>query len=97
MKTSVTLIKKLARLGVLGTETIKYKRDNDITIENSDGENVRVLTDNVTDEDIPLMIAAEQLATLKSIRNMVKYFYVTALIGVGVWWFIWLATLGSEL
>lgn len=43
MKTSTSLIKKLARLGVLETETIKYKKDTDITIENTNGEETVLL------------------------------------------------------
>lgn len=94
MKTSISLIKKLARLGVLDTETIKYKKDTDITIENTNGEVVRVLTDNVTDEELPLMIATEQLATLKSIRSMVKFFTIFTVVCIAIWVIVLLIQLG---
>ena len=98
------LIKKLGRLGVLDVEPIKndymsrlHKNENDITIENDSGVTCKVITDNVVDKDIPLMIMAEQLSVLKSIRNMVKYFYVSALIAVGVWLLFFLIKLGYKL
>lgn len=105
MKTdNKNLIKKLGRLGVLDTEPIKNdyisrfnKNENDITIENDSGVTCKVVTDNVTDEELPLMIMTEQLSTLKSIRKMVKYFYISALIAVGIWLLFFLIELGNKL
>lgn len=98
------LIKKLGRLGVLDTEPVQNnymsrfnKNENDITIENESGVICKVITDSVKDEELPLMIMAEQLSTLKSIKNMVKYFYVSALIAVGVWLLFFLLELGDKL
>lgn len=97
MKTNVNIIKKLARLGVLDVEPVKYKKEDDVIIKNSEGEERRVLLDGVTDEDLPLLIAAEQLKTTKSIKSMVKYFYVSALIAVGIWLLFFLIELGDKL
>lgn len=94
MKTNISLIKKLARLGILETETIKYKKDTDITIENTNGEEVRVLTDNVSDEELPLMIITAQLATLKSIRSMVKFFTIFTVVCIAIWGLVLLIQLG---
>ena len=97
MKTNVNIIKKLAILGVLDVEPVKYKKEDDVIIKNSEGEERRVLLDGVTDEDLQLLIAAEQLETTKSIKSMVKYFYVSALIAVGIWLLFFLIELGDKL
>ncbi len=98
------LIKKLGRLGVLELEPVQNnymsrlnKNENDITVENDSGVTCKVVTDNVSDEDLELMIMTEQLSTLKSIKNMVKYFYVSALIAVGIWLLFFLIELGDKL
>ena len=98
------LIKKLGRLGVLELETIQNnymsrlnKNENDITVENDSGVTCKVITDNISDEDLELMIMTEQLSTLKSIKSMVKYFYVSALIAVGIWLLFFLIQLGDKL
>lgn len=95
-KTQVLLIKRLARLGVFDTEPVKYKKENDIII-NVEGVEKRVIVDDITDEELSLLIATEQLETTKSIKNMVKYFYVSSLIGVGIWLFLFLLDLGSHM
>ena len=97
MKTNVNIIKKLARLGVLDVEPVKYKKEDDIVIKNSEGVEQKIILDGITDEDLPLMIAAEQLETTKSIKSMVKYFYVSALIAVGIWLLFFLIELGDKL
>ena len=43
------------------------------------------------------MIMTEQLSMLKSIKNMIKYFYVSALIAVGIWLLFFLIELGDKL
>ena len=98
------LIKKLGRLGVLELEPIQNnymsrlnKNENDITVENDSGVTCKVITDNISDEDLELMIMTEQLSTLKSIKSMVKYFYVSALIAVGIWLLFFLIQLGDKL
>ena len=95
MKTNVDIIKKLARLGVLDVEQIKYKKEDDIIIKNSEGVEQKVLLDGITDEDLPLMIAAEQLETTKSIKSMVKFTFVLGLIAAGIWLLAFLINLGN--
>ena len=94
-KTNVDIIKKLARLGVLDVEQIKYKKEDDIIIKNSEGVEQKVLLDGITDEDLPLMIAAEQLETTKSIKSMVKFTFVLGLIAAGIWLLAFLINLGN--
>lgn len=95
MKTNVNIIKKLARLGVLDVEQVKYKKEDDIIIKNSEGIEQRILLDGITDEDLPLMIAAEQLETTKSIKSMVKFTFVLGLIAAGIWLLVFLINLGN--
>ena len=95
MKTNVNIIKKLARLGVLDVEQVKYKKEDDIIIKNSEGVEQRILLDGITDEDLPLMIAAEQLETTKSIKSMVKFTFVLGLVAAGIWLLAFLINLGN--
>lgn len=95
MKTNVDIIKKLARLGVLDVEQIKYKKEDDIIIKNSEGVEQRILLDGITDEDLPLMIAAKQLETTKSIKSMVKFTFVLGLVAAGIWLLAFLINLGN--
>lgn len=95
MKTNVNIIKKLARLGVLDVEQVKYKKEDDIIIKNSEGVEQKVILDGITDEDLPLMIAAEQLETTKSIKSMVKFTFVLGLIAAGIWLLAFLINLGN--
>ena len=95
MKTNVNIIKKLARVGVLDVEPVKYKKEDDIIIKNSEGEEQRVLLDGITDEELPLLIAAEQLKTTKSIKSMVKFTFVLGLIAAGIWLLAFLINLGN--
>ena len=95
MKTNVNIIKKLARLGVLDVEQVKYKKEDDIIIKNSDGVDQKVILNGITDEDLSLMIAAEQLETIKSIKSMVKFTFVLGLITAGIWLLAFLINLGN--
>ena len=85
MKANTNIIKKLARLGVLQVEPIKYKKENDIIIKNDEGVEQRVIIDNMTDEDLSLMIATEQLNVLKDIKFFIKTTFVLGLIAAGIW------------
>lgn len=84
MTNNIPLIKKLARLGVLDTEPVKYKKEGDIVIENSNGENVRVIVDDIPNDELSLMIAAEQLKTTKYIKSVVKGYVIVCAIAFGV-------------
>ena len=95
MKTNVNIIKKLARLGVLDVEPVKYKKEDDISIKNAEGVEQKVILDGITDEDLPLMIAAEQLETTKSIKSMVKFTFVLGLVAAGIWLLAFLINLGN--
>ena len=95
MKTNINIIKKLARLGVLDVEQVKYKKEDDIIIKNSEGVEQKVILDGITDEDLSLMIAAEQLETTKSIKSMVKFTFVLGLIAAGIWLLAFLINLGN--
>ena len=95
MKTSINMIKRLARLGVLNVEQVQHKKEDDIIIKNPEGVEQRVLLDGITDEDLPLMIASEQLETIKSIKSMVKFTFILGLIAAGIWLLVFLIRLGN--
>lgn len=95
MKTNINIIKKLARLGVLDVKQVKYKKEDDIIIKNSEGIEQKVIIDGITDEDLPLMIAAEQLEITKSIKSMIKFTFVLGLVAAGIWILVFLINLGN--
>jgi len=83
--TNEALIKKLAELGVLETEPLKYHKAFDIIIKNDAGIARRVITDYIQDEDLPLMIATEQLRIIKNIYRIIKTTFVLSLASVAIW------------
>jgi hypothetical protein len=66
MKTNEKILKSMARLRLIETEDVISKGDNDITIDTSDGKK-RLIFNDLTDDDLPLLIQIEQLKMLKKI------------------------------
>ena len=97
MNTNISIIKKLARLGVLDTKPVKYKKEGDIIIKNSEGVEQRVLTEGISDEELPLLIATEQLETTKYIKSVVKGYVIGCCIVLGIWLLTFLIQLGDKL
>lgn len=97
MNTDLNLIKRLARLGVLDTEPVKYKKEGDIIIKNSEGVEQRVIIEGITDDDLPLMVATEQLETVKYIKSVVKGYVIGCCAVLGIWLFAFLFELGSHM
>lgn len=98
MTNNKKLIRKLARLGVLKTEPVKstsFLSDNDVVITKYDSKE-KVILEDTTNEELLLMIEAENLETLKSIKNMIKFFVVSTLIGAGIWLFSFLMEFSSH-
>ena len=95
MKTNINIIKRLARIGVLDVEPVKYKREGDIIIKNDEGEERRILLGGIADEDLPLLIAIEQLETIKSIKSMIKFTFILSLVAAGIWLLAFLINLGN--
>ena len=93
MKTDINIIKRLARMGVLDTEPVKYKRDDDIIIKNDMEEEQKVIIDNITDEDLPLLVAMKQLEYIKTIRSIVKFSFVCGLVAAGIWLLLFLISI----
>lgn len=90
MKLNNKTIIELAKLNVISKEKlaynaitldgdIVYKEINSITNEHN---KYKVNLDNITDEDLPLMIMTEQLKTLKSIQGMLKFFTTLTIIAL---------------
>lgn len=86
MTNNKELIKELARVGILQTEPVKSERllsENDIVFTGNDGEKKKVIVDqNLTNEEILLMIEADKLAKVNSIKSMVKFFVILTVIGM---------------
>ena len=93
MKTDINIIKRLARMGVLDTEPVKYKKDDDIIIKNDIEEEQKVIIDNITDEDLPLLVAMKQLEYIKTIRSIVKFSFVCGLVAAGIWLLLFLISI----
>ncbi len=90
MKTDINIIKRLARMGVLDTESVKYKKEDDIIIKNDMEEEQKVIIDNITDEDLPLLVAMKQLEYVKTIMSIVKFCFVCGLVAAGIWLLLFL-------
>ncbi len=90
MKTNIKIIKRLARMGVLDTEPVKYKSEDDIIIKNDIDEDQRVILDNITDEDLPLLVAMKQLENIKSIKSMIKFTFIMGFVAAGIWLLLFL-------
>ena len=97
MKTSISIIKKMARLGILDTEPVKYRKDDDIIIKDDMGEEKKVILDVITDEDLPMLIAVKQFEVIKSIKSMIKFFLICGLVAAGIWILAFLIELGSHM
>lgn len=86
MTNNKELIKELARVGILPTEPVKSERllsESDIIFTGNDGEKKKVIVDpNLTNEEILLMIEADKLAKVNSIKSMVKFFVILTVIGM---------------
>lgn len=97
MKTSISIIKKMARLGILDTEPVKYRKEDDIIITDDMGEEKKVILDGITDEDLPMLIAVKQFEAIKSIKSMIKFFLICGLVAAGIWILDFLIVLGSHM
>lgn len=97
MKTSVYIIKRMARLGIINTEPVKFRKADDIIIKNEMGEERKVIVDGLTDEDLPILIALEQFEVIKSIKSMIKFVMICGIVAAIIWWLVYLLELGSGL
>lgn len=85
------LIQELGELEILDSkETTKDEplNENDITIKSFSAyggtTEYKVLSDNISDEDVALLIKAEQLKSLRSIQRMLKFFTILTVVSLVV-------------
>lgn len=98
MKTNINIIKKMAKLGILNTEPVKSRKEDDIIIIINDIDKERkVILDGITDEDLPMLIALKQFEVLKSIKSMVKFLVGSVVVGTLIWLFFFLSEVGISL
>lgn len=97
MKTNINIIKKMAKLGILDTEPIQSRKEDDIIIKNDIDKERKVILDGITDEDLPMLIALKQFEVLKSIKSMVKFLVGSVVVGALIWLFFFLSEVGLSL
>lgn len=97
MKTNINIIKKMAKLGILDTEPVKSRKEDDIIIINDIDKERKVILDGITDEDLPMLIALKQFEVLKSIKSMVKFLVGSVVVGALIWLFFFLSEVGISL
>ena len=97
MKTKINIIKKMAKLGILDTEPVKSRKEDDIIIINDIDKERKVILDGITDEDLPMLIALKQFEVLKSIKSMVKFLVGSVVVGALIWLFFFLSEVGISL
>lgn len=77
------VIAKLAELGVLESEPVKAnvgRKEDDVIIGAYDDDKRRVITGDITNEELLVMIETVKLEKLTSIKKMVKVFFVIFII-----------------
>ena len=97
MKTNINIIKKMAKLGILDTEPVKSRKEDDIIIINDIDKERKVILDGITDEDLPMLIALKQFEVLKSIKSMVKFLVGSVVVGALILLFFFLSEVGISL
>ena len=97
MKTNINIIKKMAKLGILDTEPVKSRKEDDIIIINDIDKERKVILDGITDEDLPMLISLKQFEVLKSIKSMVKFLVGSVVVGALIWLFFFLSEVGISL
>ncbi|MBR4022426.1 MAG: hypothetical protein IKI94_07525 [Ruminococcus sp.] len=97
MKTNDKILKEMARLGALQTENAKYTKADDIIIEDYEGTKKRLIIDDITDDDLHLLVSLEQLRTLKSIKWFIKTTFILGLIVASIWILSFLISLGNTI
>ena len=77
------LLSKLVSLGIYQTEPLNNNNiDNENIITDAVGNNLRVITENVSDDEVYTALEVEKIETLKSIKSMLKFFVVLTVIGL---------------
>lgn len=85
------LLGKLVSLGIYQTEILSNNKnniDNDNIITDAVGNDLRVITENVSDDEVYTALEVEKIETLHSIKSMLKFFVVLTIVGL----FIFLLT-----
>lgn len=85
------LIIELAELGVLEMKLVKNPHPSDITITYANADTHKIMTDKISDEELPILIQTKQLKMLKSIKNMLKFHTILTIIGLFgiIFWFLY--------
>lgn len=88
MKNNI-LVEELLKLGIY---QVSYDNDeqiceNDIVVCDSNNVIRKVITNNIEDDEIKLILQAKQTSFLKSIKSMLSFFTVLTAIGITIYVF----------
>lgn len=84
------LLKKLVSYGVYETKPIikDLGIENDLIITDDEGNKKQIITDNVSDDEVYLMLEAKKIEILNSIKGMLKFFVALTIIGIVIAFFV---------
>lgn len=91
------LLKKLASYGVYETKPIKKDLgiENALIITDDEGNKKQIITDNVSDDEVYLMLEAKKIEILNSIKGMLKFFVALTIIGIVIAFFVLISNLSG--
>ncbi len=91
------LLKKLASYGVYETRPLGKGSniENSPIITDSEGNKKQVVTDNVSDDEVYLILETKKIETLDSIRGMLKFFVVLTIISLVIFFFVLISNLSG--
>lgn len=85
-----TVIQALGELEVLDLKEVTKDdplKEDDVTVKSfaaGGSAEYKVLSDDISDEDVELLIKAEQLKSLRSIQRMLKFFTILTVVSLVV-------------
>lgn len=83
------LLTKLASYGIYKTKPLN--KESNIPVEyiitDSEGNKKQVITDNVSDEEVYLILETKKIEILDSIRSMLKFFTILTVISLIILFF----------
>ncbi|WP_310603587.1 hypothetical protein [Anaerosporobacter sp.] len=96
MKNSI-LVKELLKLDIyqISYDNNEQIYENDIVIRDQNNVIRKVITNNIEDDEIRLILQAKQTSFLKSIKSMLSFFTVLTAIGITIYVFYLLLLLSK--
>lgn len=91
------LLKKLVSYGVYKTEPLNHISDIEHThiIADETGNKLKVITKDISDDEINLILEIKKIEALNSIKTMLKFFVILTIIGLIILFCFILSNLSS--